>query len=316
MDKLKKIAFTNYPIGENVTIDLEIAYEVFGQPLYSSPIVLVNHALTGNSTVSGEKGWWNDLIGKEKVIDTEQFTVLSFNIPGNGYDGFFLEDHTIFDVEKIAQLFIHALEKLNVANLHAIIGGSIGGAVTWQMAYLKPNLAKYIIPIATHWYANDWIISNAHVQELILTQSKRPLHDARIHAMLLYRTPQSLSAKFKRAENEVNNEFEVINWLEHHGEKLNNRFQLKSYRLMNHLLKGIQVTDKVENLAKIQSEIHMVGIDSDYLFIAQDSLDTLRKLKPLKENVYYHEIKSIHGHDAFLIEHVQLEKILSNLFLI
>ncbi|HLV41936.1 MAG TPA: hypothetical protein VKY37_06640, partial [Brumimicrobium sp.] len=62
--------------------EIPLSYEVFGKELYTAPIVLVNHALTGNSNVAGEDGWWTDLVGENKVIDTLKYTVLAFNIPG------------------------------------------------------------------------------------------------------------------------------------------------------------------------------------------------------------------------------------------
>ena len=66
---------------------IPLSYETFGCPLGSAPIVLVNHALTGNSSVVGEHGWWKDLVGDDKCIDTLQYSIVAFNIPGNGYDG-------------------------------------------------------------------------------------------------------------------------------------------------------------------------------------------------------------------------------------
>ena len=62
---------------------INLSYEVFGPALHTAPIVLVNHALTGNSQVVGESGWWNDLIGETKTIDTAKYSVLAFNVPGN-----------------------------------------------------------------------------------------------------------------------------------------------------------------------------------------------------------------------------------------
>jgi homoserine O-acetyltransferase len=59
---------------------LKLSYQLFGKPLFEAPIVLVNHALTGNSDVCGANGWWSDLIGNGKAIDTNKFTVLDFNI--------------------------------------------------------------------------------------------------------------------------------------------------------------------------------------------------------------------------------------------
>ena len=61
--------------------------------MHDAPIVLVNHALTGNSNVCGDDGWWTDLIGENKCIDTNSYTVLAFNIPGNGFDS--NENHLI-----------------------------------------------------------------------------------------------------------------------------------------------------------------------------------------------------------------------------
>lgn len=85
--------------------EIPLSYQVFGQPLHSAPIVLVNHALTGNSNVAGEQGWWKTLIGKGKPIDTDKFTILCFNIPGNGYDDFFIDNYKDFTTRDIAEFF-------------------------------------------------------------------------------------------------------------------------------------------------------------------------------------------------------------------
>ena len=65
---------------------INLSFQVFGLDLHTAPVVLVNHALTGNSQVTGDKGWWSPIVGDHKVIDTRKYTVLSFNIPGNGFD--------------------------------------------------------------------------------------------------------------------------------------------------------------------------------------------------------------------------------------
>ena len=83
MSQLKKLNIENF-ISENETsFNIELTYQVFGKPLGQAPIVLVNHALTGNSNVAGAGGWWNSIIGDEKLIDTRDFTVISFNFHGN-----------------------------------------------------------------------------------------------------------------------------------------------------------------------------------------------------------------------------------------
>ena len=86
MSLLKYITISDFKTESGVSQDIHLSYQVFGKPLHNAPIVLVNHALTGNSNVCGKEGWWSDLIGDDKCIDTNQYTVLAFNIPGNGFD--------------------------------------------------------------------------------------------------------------------------------------------------------------------------------------------------------------------------------------
>jgi len=64
---------------------LRVTYQLFGKPLGTAPVVVVNHAFTGNSQVAGENGWWAEAIGAAKVINTDTYTVVVFNIPGNGF---------------------------------------------------------------------------------------------------------------------------------------------------------------------------------------------------------------------------------------
>lgn len=314
MSQLLQLHIENFTLKNKTKIEVDLSYELFGRPLHTAPIVLVNHALTGNSKVAETEGWWGDIIGANKVINTLKYTVLCFNIPGNGYDGNLLENSGDFTTEDISKIFLEGIKQLNINNIFAIIGGSIGGAIAWNMAKIAPCLSKNIIPIATHWVSSDWVLANCHIQDLILNNSNRPVEDARIHAMLTYRTPESLTYKFQRSKNLDSGEFQISSWLEHHGEKLKNRFEWNAYRLMNQLLKTIEVAHSPEELAGIQSDIHLIVIDTDYLFVASDSKKTYNILKSLKNNVYYHEIKSIHGHDAFLIEYEQMEVFLKPIF--
>jgi homoserine O-acetyltransferase len=300
---------------------IPLFFQTFGQPIGSAPVVVVNHALTGNSNVTGENGWWNDLIGEDKIIDTNYFTVISFNIPGNGYDGIFgnlITSYQDFTIRDVARIFWEGLSFLKIESVFAVIGGSLGGAVAWEMAALKPKSIENLIPVATDWKATDWVIANVLIQDQILNNSDDPIADARLHAMLLYRTPQSINQRFQRNKFDNSSVFQIENWLANHGIKLKNRFRLSAYKLMNHLLKTNDITrDRNDFLAvakAIQSNIHVVAVDTDYFFIPDENRETHQILKSIKENVFYHEIQSIHGHDAFLIEFKQLAQILAPIF--
>ncbi|WP_435373085.1 alpha/beta fold hydrolase [Aequorivita marina] len=318
MSEILYLTIPNYTTSTGFRFkNLPLAYQVFGQELGTAPIVLATHALTGNSTVCGENGWWKSLIGPEKCIDIEKYTILSFNVPGNGFDGFIIENYEDVCIYDVAQWFLIGLKHLEIPLVFAGIGGSLGGSILWQMAVLKPSLFQNLIPIATDWKATDWVIAQCRVQKQILNNSENPVHDARIHAMTFYRTPQSFKQKFNRSLSDIAHIYNVESWLFHHGKTLKKRYHLSAYKLMNHLLMTAHLERNetfIELASKIVGDIYLVGIDSDGFYLNEEVKDSFSKLKPVKNNVFYAEINSIHGHDAFLIEYEQLAGILNPIF--
>ena len=308
---LQHIKLKNHQLVSGKILDIDLSYQLFGKDLHSAPIVLVNHALTGNSNVAGENGWWNSIIGENKIIDTNTFSVICFNIPGNGFDGNLIENYQDFKPKDIANIFLQGLSLLNISKLHTIIGGSLGGSIGWEMLAINYDLAENFIPIACDYKTSDWLHAQCLVQQFLLDQPNQPLQKARIHAMLCYRTPASLNERFK---NEIHPEKNILNshdWLSFHGEKLNERFSLYAYRLMNHLLMTINADEK--KLKNIKANIHLIGVDSDLFFPAFEMRKCQEFLKQKKSNIFYHEIKSIHGHDAFLMDYGQLNQILNTI---
>ncbi|WP_336689067.1 MULTISPECIES: alpha/beta fold hydrolase [unclassified Chryseobacterium] len=308
--ELKHINFS-YRTDSQKEYNIPLSYQLFGKDLFSAPIILVNHALTGNSNVSGEKGWWKQLIGEHQVIDTEQYTVLCFNIPGNGFDDFFIDECEDFTPSDIANIFLKGLEILNIKSLHAIIGGSLGGGIGWEMLVKNPKLTEIFIPVACDFKTHDWLHAQCLVQKFLLNQNDEPLQKARIHAMLCYRTPESLNNRFQNRYSEEKQRLESEDWLVYHGKALNERFSLKSYKLMNHLLMNINANE--EHLEKIQARMHMISVDTDLFFPASEIRMCFEKLKEKNKDVFYHEITSVHGHDAFLMEYKQLNTIIKNI---
>jgi homoserine O-acetyltransferase len=320
MIQLNYIKILNYITESGKTTTIQLSYQTFGKPLNEAPIVLVNHALTGNSEVIGKNGWWNDLIGDDKCIDTNDYCILAFNIPGNGHDNTIenlIKNYKDFTARDIAKIFALALEQLNIERLFAVIGGSVGGGIAWELAALNPNLIEHLIPVSTDWKSTDWLIANCHIQDAILNNSRQPLKDARMHAMTLYRTPESFTSKFNRSKKN-SDLFNTESWLNHHGEKLSKRFNLSAYKMMNQILRTIDITDNrgsfIEVASKITSHIHMITINSDLFFKPEENWNTLEELKKVKKNVSIYEINSIHGHDGFLIEFDQLSNFLNPIF--
>ena len=301
---------------------LRVTYQLFGKPLGTAPVVVVNHAFTGNSQVAGKNGWWAEAIGTAKVINTDIYTVVAFNIPGNGFharEEDMITNYQHWAAVDVARLFNIALkEHLGLSSVFALVGCSLGGGIAWEMAALAPDYFQQLVIVAADWKATDWIIGNCLLQEQILKNSTHPLHDARLHAMLCYRTPQSLKMKFERTTHLPTQLYNVESWLLHHGEKLNKRFSLSAYKLMNQLVKTIDISKDrgsfAEAVAPITAHITIVSTDSDLYFVPQENRDTVAELREMGKPVDYYEIHSIHGHDAFLIEHKQLEQFLKKIF--
>ena len=317
---IKKIAIENFESSSGNKIqNFQLSYQFYGKRLGTAPIILINHALTGNSKVSGKDGWWSEIIGINKAIDLNKFTVLCINIPGNGFNEVNFDYNVELDLGDIADVFIKVLDKLKITKLHAIIGGSIGGCLTWEMAAIKNDIADKIIPIASDWKANDWLIANTFLQDRILENSKDPIGDARIHAMTFYRTPESLNQRFSRSKNIEKGMYNVESWLDHHGIKLNQRFSLNSYKFLNKLLRSADITRDNSSLeSKImpsKSEIHIISVDSDIFFLPDEDRMTTLRLKKQKVKIKNHVIKSIHGHDAFLIETKQISDIFTKILI-
>lgn len=318
-DLLKHIKIKEFTTEAGASFsELNLSYQVFGKELGTAPVVLINHALTGHSNVAGDEGWWKDIVGQHKAINTDVYSILSFNIPGNGFDGFLIEDYKAFIARDIARIFLEGLSALKITQLFALIGGSLGGGIAWEMVVLDTKITQHFIPVATDWKSTDWLIANCQIQEQFLVNSSNPVHDARMHAMLCYRTPESFKERFHRSKKDNSDVFDVESWLLHHGKKLQERYQLSSYKLMNQLLKTIDVSAgrrKDRNpLDNVEANIHIIGVDSDLFFTAEENRETYKKLALTKENVTYYEINSVHGHDAFLIEYGQLQKIIEPIF--
>jgi homoserine acetyltransferase len=124
---------------------------------------------------------------------------------------------------------------LKVDSLFAPIGGSVGGGIAWEILALEPKLAQNFIPIATDWKSTDWI-ANCYLQEKILNNSsklsKMPVF------MPCFATEHLSLSKSNSIEIEQLETFKVESWLNYHGEKLEKRFQLSAYKMMNQLLKN------------------------------------------------------------------------------
>ncbi|MBK7104339.1 MAG: homoserine O-acetyltransferase [Ignavibacteriae bacterium] len=347
--------------GEKLN-SVNVAYQSYGElNSEKNNVIIVNHALTGNSHAAGivddleiknsesherlnsynkmflsKEGWWSQLIGKGKALDTDKYFVICPNILGSCYGttgptslnqntnqsyGMNFPQITVRDMIKVQK---ELLDKLGISKIELIVGGSLGGMQVLEWAIMYPKLINKIMPIATSSAHSAWAIGlNEASRNAIINdpdwengnykiQPEKGISLARKIAMISYRSYNSFNKKFDRTYNEKENIFEIESYLNYQGEKLTKRFDANTYLYLSNAMdlhdvgKGRGGIDKA--LSSIISKTMCVGIDSDILYPVEEQKEIQYKIP----NAKYSEIYSIHGHDAFLIEFDQLDRIIRN----
>lgn len=331
---------------------IDVAYETYGT-LNSrrDNVVLICHPLTASAHAAGwhtkddkRPGLWDPLIGPGKAIDTNKYYVICSNILGGCYGttgpasinpetgkeyGFDFPVVTIKDMVKLQRAL---LDELKIKQLHAVIGGSMGGMQVLRWAVEYPNFIEKIIPIATsgrlkartiayNQLAIDAIKNDPDWQNGDYYDSgRRPTEGmalARKIGMITYRNHKSFQSEFgrERIEDEdfysLNNQFQINSYLDYQGEKFMNRFDANSYI---YLTKAMDLYDLGRGyksfeaaLNKIEAETLLITIDSDKLFPPEESMEIVEGLQEVGREVEHHQINSDLGHDAFLIEFDKLD---------
>ncbi len=294
----------------------------------------VEHLLQYNQMYKGKEGWWSPLIGKGRALDTDKFFIICPNVLGSCY-GTFGPTSLIADSKELDRLNFpkvtvrdmikvqkKLLDYLGVKKIKLAIGGSLGGMQVLEWAIMYGEMIEKIMPIATSAAHSPWAIGlNEAARNAIKNdpvwqngnyteQPKQGLSLARKIAMLTYRTYSSFVQKFGREISKKNNTFEVENYLNYQGQKLINRFDANTYLYLSEAMDkhdvGFRRGGIEKALALITCQTKCVGIDSDILYPVEEQ----KRIASMIPNSTYDEIKSLHGHDAFLIEFEQLDKII------
>ena len=326
---------------------VNVAYETYGTlNSNGTNAVLICHALTGSSHASNynntseQPGWWDGVIGEGKAFDPSKHFIVCSNFLGSCYGTTgpnsinpetgknYAVNFPQMTVRDMVKLQYELLKSLGVTKLLTVTGGSLGGMQTLEWALLYPDFVETIIPIATSAKHSAWAIGLNEIQRkaifddpawengFYIDQPTNGLSTARMLAMMTYRSQISFEKKFGREikRNDTNSAkpfYQIESYLHYQGEKLVNRFDANTYIYITRAMdlhdvsKGRGTID--ETLKKIQAKTLCVGIDTDILYPATEQ-EGIAAAIPGAE---YFEIKSIHGHDAFLIEFDQLNNVIS-----
>lgn len=289
---------------------LELTYKIFGLPIGTAPVVLVFHALTGNSQVTETNGWWQQVIGPQQAIDINKVSVISIEIPSATSIDFQLNnDISNITLNDLVHWYDGLLRYLSITTIDLVIGGSLGAALALEFIAETKLKVKNLIAIACLPENSHWSFGLLKVQEEILWNCNNGLELARKQAMLFYRSPEGLEEKFKyKSKNEG-----IDSWLQHHANSLQARFSKEDYLFRNRLLMEVRVVwnDKLhQKLKNNQTKLVFFGITSDQLYPNEQIKHLANQWKKEYSEVYFEEINSEHGHDAFLINQKQVSELI------
>lgn len=312
-----------------------------------SNAVLICHALSGNHHVAGRyqendkyAGWWDNMVGPDKPIDTNKFFVVGVNNLGgcHGSTGpvsinpqtqkVYGADFPVVTIQDWVQSQARLADYLGIESWAAVIGGSMGGMQAMQWAMDFPDRIRHALVIASAPKLTAQNIAfNDVARQAILTDPdfhngfymehqtapKRGLRIARMMGHITYLAENGLSLKFGRELKEdayrfdYGLDFEVESYLRYQGDKFSNTFDANTYLLMTKALDyfdpAADFNDRLdEALNSVKARFFIASFSSDWRFSPARSQEIVRALIRAQKDVSYVEIESTFGHDAFLME--------------
>jgi homoserine O-acetyltransferase/O-succinyltransferase len=332
---------------------IQIAYQTYGVlNAAKTNAILVCHALTGDqhvanrNPVTGKPGWWENMIGPGKPIDTGRFFVICANVMGGCMGstgpasinpvtgqpyGTDFPVVTIADMVKAQALLIDAL---GIERLLAVMGGSMGGMQVLEWAIRYPDRVVAALPIACaakHSAQNiafhevgrqavmadpDWKGGHYLREGLV---PRKGLGVARMAAHITYLSELALQRKFGRNMQDrtaitfsFDADFQVESYLRHQGVSFVERFDANSYLYVTRAMDYFDLAadhgggNLVSAFRGVKSRFCLISFTSDWLFPTVDNRAIVQALNAVGAPVSFVEIESDKGHDAFLLDEPSL----------
>ena len=309
--------------------------------------IVICHALSGDHHCAGwhvpddrKPGWWNNLIGPGKAVDTNRYYVICANVlggcqgstgpssinPDTGRPyGTKFPFVTILDMVRAQKLL---LDHLGIARVHGILGGSMGGMLALLSAIEFPGHFRRVLAMATTGRESAQAIAfnevgrQAIMQDPAWNQGDYPreggprvgLAIARMMAHITYVSDASMDRKFGRRKKDgahanaytFDVQFEVESYLRYQGQSFINRFDANSYLYITRALDQFDLAHAYGSLEKafapVDSETLIVGFTSDWLFPPEQNQALTLALLRSGKRASYAELTTDLGHDSFLLE--------------
>jgi homoserine O-acetyltransferase/O-succinyltransferase len=333
----------------------DLVYETYGTlNAAKNNAVLICHALSGNHHVAGKyaetdknAGWWDNLIGPNKPLDTNKFFVIGVNNLGgcHGSSGPntlkpkskkpYGASFPIVTVEDWVNSQARLLDYLGVKTLAAVVGGSLGGmqALQWTIAYRERVKHALVIASAPNLTAQNMAFNEVARQAIMTdpefysgdyyahkTVPRRGLRIARMLGHITYLSDDAMGEKFGRKLKDkikysFDVEFEMESYLRYQGDKFAGEFDANTYLRMTRALDYYDPAleyggDLSKALSQVKAEFLVVSFTSDWRFSPDRSREIVKALLDNELTVSYAEVTALHGHDAFLMTDAHYHAIL------
>lgn len=273
-------------------------------------VVWIFHALTANSDPTE---WWPGMIEEDNPIDPSRHFIICANVVGSCYGSTEPEnlDFPLLTIRDLVYAHQILAKRLGITQIEIGIGGSLGGQQLLEWAVQEPERFRAIIPMATNTKHSAWGIAFNEAQRMALNNQdiEKGLEAARAVAMLSYRNYQTYEKTQTDFDNRADG-FSASSYQNYQGIKLRKRFSPWSYYYLSKAMDSHNVGRHFGGIEKalkrIASKVIAIGITSDILFPTDEQKIIAKYVK----NGVYHAIESLYGHDGFLLEVDQLNKIL------
>lgn len=349
-------SFLELECGEKLE-SVTLAYETYGK-LDSSKTnaILICHALSGDANAAGyhdekedKPGWWDNMVGPGKGIDTNKYFVICSNVIG-GCQGStgpysinpktnipYAMDFPVVTIEDMVNAQKKLIDFLGIERLHSVVGGSMGGmqALQWSISY--PDNVESVIALATTARHSAQTIAFDEVgRQAILSDPNwnngnyygkdiphRGLAVARMIGHITYLSEKAMHEKFGRRlqdkaqlDYDFSAEFQVESYLRYKGGAFTKRFDPNSYLYITKALDYFDLAQKYGSLIKafefVRSKYLFIAYSADWLYPPSQTKETVNALRANIKDVTFFEINSSYGHDAFLIEDEKSAPIISD----
>ena len=325
-----------------------LVYETYGTlNADCSNAVLVCHALNASHHVAGSyegkpksEGWWNNMVGPGKPLDTDRFFVIGVNNLGSCFGSTgpmhnnpatgkpYGASFPVVTVEDWVHAQARLADRLGIQKFAAVMGGSLGGmqALAWSMLY-PSRIAHSLVIASTPKLSAQNIAFNDVARQAILTDPdyhdgdfyahgvvpKRGLRVARMIGHITYLSDDDMAEKFGRDLRNADYQFgygidfEIESYLRYQGDKFSEYFDANTYLLITKALDYFDPArahngDLDAALTNTQAEFLVVSFTTDWRFAPERSREIVQALVNNQRRVTYAEIDAPHGHDAFLLD--------------